>query len=268
MRTLPSRLAPLATSLLLAATLLLTGLPGVSTAAAVTPSADREIMWTTHCMGYERTIVPNKACVFGDKRSRTVVALVGDSHASHLFPAIERIAKARHWKVVVMVKVSCAFIDMRVSNIALGREYTECATWNRNVVARLKVLKPALTLVAASRTATRTIPSTSFTKVGRAIGREMNKVPGKVAVIVDSPWRGQTSPSSGSMGVMERAAAAYTGDPLINLTSATCSRWPCAPKVGTITKYRDRDHFTATFARSILGKSGGTLDRALVKLMP
>jgi hypothetical protein len=136
---------------------------------AVTPSADREILWAQHCMGYERTTVPNAACVYGDKTSRRVVALIGDSHAAHLFPAIERIAKARHWKLVVMVKVSCAFIDMRVRNLALGREYYECATWNRNVLARLATLRPALTLVAASRMAIHPVRSVDNTNTAKGL---------------------------------------------------------------------------------------------------
>lgn len=47
----------------------------------------------------------------------------------------------------------------------------------------------------------------------------------------------------------------------------TCSRWPCPSKVGTVTRFRDLEHFTATFSRTILGAAGGTLDRALVAVL-
>ena len=64
------------------------------------------------------------------KDGRFTVALVGDSHAAHWFPALERLAKHKGWRIVTFVKVSCPFIDMRVRNLALKREYRECAAFN------------------------------------------------------------------------------------------------------------------------------------------
>jgi hypothetical protein len=256
---------------LLAAIILSAGLfTGVTPVSAVSPASDKEVLWTQNCLGWERTTAPNTKCVYGDKSSKTVIALVGDSHASHLFPAIERLAKLRHWKLVVLVKVSCGFADMRIRNVALGREYRECATWNANVVKRLKVLKPALTIVAMSRAALHAVRSadSSNSAKGHAIAREISKVPGKVAVIIDSPVRGQRTAGYTSMGVIEKVATTITHDTLISLTKATCSRWPCPLKVGSITKYRDSHHFTATFSRTILGAPGGALDKALRALLP
>lgn len=264
---LPVRLTPILTAIALSLTVLASGAL-ISPVSAVSPSADKEKLWVQHCMGWERTTVPNKACVYGDKSSSTVIALVGDSHASHLFPALERIAKARHYKLVVMVKVSCAFIDMRVRNLALGREYRECATWNRNVVKRLAAIKPDLTLVVASRTAIHPIGAGSNTARGKAIGREVNKAFGRVAIIVDSPWRGQVRASSGAMGAIEKIAVKNSKASLINITSAICSKWPCPSRAAGITKYRDHDHFTATFSRTILGKPNGALDKAILGLLP
>jgi len=245
---------------------------GVSTVSAVSPATDKESLWTQHCLAWERTITPNTACVYGDRASRVVVALVGDSHASHLFPA-----RARHWKLVVLVKISCGFADMRIRNLHLGREYTECTTWNRNVVKRLAVLKPALTLVAMSRRAlhpVRSVDSTNTAK-GLAVGRMIMKVPGQVAVIIDAPFRGanasyipKTTALSYSLGAIERIAVAYSRDWLINLTAATCPRWPCPVVVNRITKFRDTEHFTATFSRTVLGVPGGALDVALDAHLP
>ena len=242
---------------------------GHGTASAYSPAADRESLWTQQCLAWERILTPNTACVYGDRSSKVVVALVGDSHASHLFPAIERIARARHWKLVVMVKVSCGFVDMRIRNLHLGREYTECATWNKNVVRRLAVLRPSLTLVVNSRRAIHHVLSSqaSNSAKGQALGRMLLRVPGTVRVIIDSPLAGQPTATYLSLGTIERIGVAVSHDATISLTAATCSRWPCPAKVGTITKFRDREHLTATFSRTILGAPGGTLDRALVSIL-
>ncbi len=278
MRALSSRLLSVGAASLLAVIVLSSGFAvGVQTVSAVSPANDKERLWTEHCLAWERITRPNTACIYGDRTSRVVIALVGDSHASHLFPAINRIAKAHHWKLVVLVKVSCAFADMRLRNIALGREYTECATWNLNVVRRLTALRPALTLVVASRRAMHPVRLTdrSNKAKGLAVGRMLKKVPGQVAVIVDAPFAGNPLRSipksvalSYALGAIENVAVRSSGDSLIDLTRATCARWPCPAFVKGIRVFRDMEHFTATFSRTILGAPGGALDRALDALLP
>jgi len=235
-------------------------------------AGDVERLWADHCMGYEATTVPAR-CVYGDTTSSTTIALVGDSHLSHLFPGINRAAKANGWRLVVFVKVSCPFIDMRVRNLSLGREYTECATWNKNVISRVANLKPKLTLVAMSRFAIHPLSSTNNTNArkGAAIGREIAKLYGRVAVIVDSPDAGRNIPTclaahradiracaiskttamAGSLGAIETIATTASGDSLINITSAFCSSWPCLPVRNRAIIFRDARHLTATFARTL-----------------
>lgn len=275
-------------SLLVAIVLFTGSAVGASPVAAASPAADRESLWTQHCLAWERITTPNTACVYGDKSSAVVVALVGDSHASHLFPALDRIARAHHWKLVVLVKVSCGFVDIRIRNIALGREYRECATWNRNVVKRLAALRPALTLVAMSRRAVHPVRSADGSNVakGRSMARMIGKVPGPVAIIVDAPFarinvpaciasRGasrcaipRTTAVSSALGSIERTAASWSGASLVDLTGATCATWPCPVVVRGMTVFRDMEHFTATFSRNVLGSPGGVLDTALAVLLP
>jgi hypothetical protein len=166
---------------------------------------------------------------------------------------------------------------MRVRNLALGREYYECATWNRNVLARLATLRPALAVVAASRMAihpVRSIDNTNTAK-GLAVGRMLNRIPGAVSLIVDSPYRGgytryipKSVALSRSLGTIEKVAVGYSHDPLINLTATICPVWPCPVVVGGITKYRDSHHLTATYSRTILGAPGRALDKALAARLP
>jgi hypothetical protein len=288
-------------SILLAAMLLALALPAGGAAAggaiplsSVTSmttakaAADRERLWADHCMGYERTTVPAH-CTYGVKTSTTIVALVGDSHASQLFPAVEKLAKDHGWRLEVFVKVSCPFIDMRVRNLALGREYTECATWNLNVIRRIASLKPAMTLVAMSRFAIHPASAANNTlaRKGAAIGREIARLSGKVTLIVDLPYAGRNEPVclaahrsdirscaipkatglSGSLGAIERIAVAATGDSLVDLTSAFCSTWPCPAVRNRAIVYRDTSHLTATFARTLAPALDAKL-APLVSLVP
>ncbi len=247
-------------------------LSSVTSMTTARAAADRERLWADGCMGYESTTVP-RHCVYGVPTSATIVALVGDSHASHLFPAVEKLAKQQGWRLEVFVKVSCAFIDMKVWNAALRRTYRECATWNANVVRRIAALKPAMTLVVNSRLALvpANLADRTNARKGAAIGREIAKLYGRVTLIVDSPRATSSVPAClaahlrdirpcastrtsalrGSLGLLETIAAAATGDSLINLTSAICPAWSCLPVRNRAIIYRDTDHLTATFARSL-----------------
>ena len=248
-------------------------LSSVTTMSPTKAAGDRERLWREHCMGYEHTTVPAH-CTYGNPKGKIIVALVGDSHAAHLFPAVQKVAHANGWRLEVFVKVSCPFIDMRVRNLALGREYTECAAWNRNVIRRIATLKPAMTLVMMSRYAIHPVSSANNTNArkGAAIGREIAKLRGQVTVIVDTPYAGRNVPGclaahrrdirpcaisrttalSRSLGRIEKIAVTATGDRLINLTSSICSRYPCPVVRNGAIMFRDADsHLTATFARTL-----------------
>ena len=110
---------------------------------------DEERLRRDGCLAFEGVTRPPE-CVYGKKGAAFTVALVGDSHAAQWFPAVERVAKARGWQVLTFVKVACPFIDMRVRNVALKREYTECAAFNDATVKHLRNVGPDLTLVSIS----------------------------------------------------------------------------------------------------------------------
>ncbi|MFH1474629.1 MAG: acyltransferase family protein, partial [Chloroflexota bacterium] len=102
------------------------------------------------CLAFEPATAP-RDCVYGNRSGTFTVALVGDSHASHLFPAVEAIAKRNGWRLETYVKVACPFIDLRVRNLALKREYRECPPWRTAVLERLTAHPADLVLVSNSR---------------------------------------------------------------------------------------------------------------------
>jgi peptidoglycan/LPS O-acetylase OafA/YrhL len=241
---------------------------------------DEERLRQDGCLGFESATRPPE-CGYGDPQGAFTVALVGDSHAAQWFPALERIAIALDWRVMTYVKVACPFIDMRVDNIALKREYRECAAWNEATLARLRASRPDLTLVSMSRFAIHpTLEADgSLAAQGAALARMLDRIPGRVAVIVDTPDAGRDVPGclarhvadvrvcaidskvafAGSLGAIERAAAAASGAGLIDLTARICRADPCPVVVDRMIVFRDMRHLTATFSRSL----ARDLDRAI-----
>jgi peptidoglycan/LPS O-acetylase OafA/YrhL len=89
-------------------------------------------------------------CIFGDVDAATSVVLMGDSHAEHWLPAMDRIGKERHWKVYAMVKPACPVADVpSLMNQRLKRFYTECAEWRRAKLARIVALRPSFVVLSS-----------------------------------------------------------------------------------------------------------------------
>ncbi len=233
---------------------------------------DYEKTWRDGCLGNLLATTP-RDCVYAAKKGTFTVALVGDSHASAFFPAVEAVAIEHGWRLLTFVKVACPFLDMPIYNDMLKRAYTECAAWNAKVVARLRAVKPDLVLVANSRWVFPLNASDqSRVTEGLALARMIQQVPGKVAIIVDVPLPGIDVPAclsahpgdvrkcavprsqalGSGIGVIESTAAVKTGARLVNLTHAICpGTGACPVVIGDIIVYRDQHHLTATFSRTL-----------------
>jgi peptidoglycan/LPS O-acetylase OafA/YrhL len=220
------------------------------------------------------------ACVYGDTGGTVTVALVGDSHAAHWFPAIELLAKKRNWRLVPFTKFSCVFVDMRIWSPRLKREYTECEAWRERVVDRLVALRPDLVIVASAQELPVVVDRDDDPELqGAAVARLIERVPGKVAIIVDTPRSDHDVPACLAQhrkaierctttrsaafgwryGRRESEAARLSGATLVDLSPATCPTDPCPPVVGSMLVYRDHHHLTATFARSLVDELGAAL---------
>jgi peptidoglycan/LPS O-acetylase OafA/YrhL len=219
-------------------------------------------------------------CVYGNKDGTVTVALVGDSHAAHWFPAVELLARQRGWRLVPFTKFSCVFVDMRIWSPRLEREYTECEVWRERVVDRLVALRPDLVIIASDQELPVVLDSDDDPELqGEAVARLIRRIPGAVAIIVDTPRSDHDVPAclaqhpkaierctttrSAAFGWRHRRreaeAARLTGATLVDLSAVTCPSDPCPPVVGSMLVYRDHHHLTATFVRSLVDELGAAL---------
>jgi peptidoglycan/LPS O-acetylase OafA/YrhL len=252
------------------------GVRGLLPSVASAPG-DFELPWKQGCLGRTNDATPPAwgTCVYGDPNGTYTVALIGDSHASAFFPAVNALAKAHGWKLVVYLKVDCKFVDMPIYNDLLKREYTECATWNKRSLAIMTAHPPDLTIVLMNRYIESIRSADSGpTAQGHAIAREIEKLPRSAqTVLIDdwlypwnlnipsclsnhSDWRNcDYSRSTGlndSWGVREAVAAADAHIPLIDSTSWVCpGTSKCPPVIGGMIVFRDEHHLTATYSASL-----------------
>jgi peptidoglycan/LPS O-acetylase OafA/YrhL len=236
---------------------------------------DRELVLTNGCtVGYAPIRPPE--CVFGDPNGTRTVALVGDSHASQWFPALDLIARVNHWRLVTFTKLSCRFIDLPIYSRVLKREYTECAAWRAKVVEQLVTLRPDLTVVEAARGPEMMAKADVNPKrQGLAMARLLKPVGGRIAIIVDTPESKVDVPACISGHVadlrpcetqrtaalgweyrqLEDAAAQALGAEatVVDMSNSICPSDPCPVVFNGMIIYRDDHHMTATFAAAIAG---------------
>jgi peptidoglycan/LPS O-acetylase OafA/YrhL len=237
---------------------------------------DYEQPWHDGCLGFDPATSPKSGCVYGNTSGKYTVVLLGDSHGSAIFPGVNQVAKAHGWKLVPYLKINCPFTDIRMIEFNRKNEYTECETWNLNVVSKLNKNPPNLLIISESRWFYPVSGNDSAGADGAALARMIKKVPAatRVVILQDPPLPGISDKAptclsanqsdyrkcnysrsrgfSSSMGTREQAAAAATGAGLIDLTATICPGTGSCPIVQNgIIMWRDEQHLTATYATTL-----------------
>jgi hypothetical protein len=166
--------------------------------SAIRPSlakapTDYEKPYWDHCLAGFTETMPRSSCVYANVSGTYTVALVGDSHASALFPAVQAVAKAHGWRLVDFTKSSCSFVDFPLYSSSLKREYVECATWNNNVISALQANPPDLIIISMSRHIPILDPADgNVTSEAESVARMIEKLPGasRKVIIQDPPMLG------------------------------------------------------------------------------
>lgn len=220
-------------------------------------------------------------CVFGDTASRTSVVLMGDSHAEHWLPAVDRIGRDRGWKVIAMVKPACPVADVELVSSRLKRRYTECTRWRRSMLRRILALRPDAVILSSydhympsdgGHSASGVTPASWREGLRRTYG-VLSRAGITTVVIRDVPRVGFDVP-----GCLSRRAshAPFSGKPceydrerslnhhavqaqtdaargmqhvvLVDMNDRICPSRRCQVVQRGAIVYRDGDHLTATFS--------------------
>lgn len=171
------------------------------------------------------------------------------------------------------MKSACAPVDAQYFYGSLGRVYTECGKWNTNALARIRQLRPALTILASSEGYS--LQSAEWRKGISTVVASLAESSQKVLILQDTPrpnfdvptclarhqWRSAVLPSepcefglSATSNVHEHMRLA--GRPYINVVTADlspmiCNESVCRSEQKNVIIYRDSNHLTASFAKHL-----------------
>jgi peptidoglycan/LPS O-acetylase OafA/YrhL len=237
--------------------------------------ADRGRSYADGCLVGEPAVT-SPPCVYGDRGARTTVVLYGDSHAMQFFPALDAIARRRHWRLIQLTKAGCPPPPVRVVNVVLHRDNPACGAWREYALRRIeRQERPALVIAAGS--AHYDVIDSSGRRIGRDAGaralaaayggvlRRLRGVAPHVVVIGDPPRPPLDVPSCVSESlkrlrrcafepdaalarsrIVTAAVRAVPGIRVIDPARALCLPDVCPAVIGDVLVYRNSGHLTAS----------------------
>ena len=214
-----------------------------------------------------------RLCELGASAPAPTVLLLGDSHAAQWLPAVRAIADQRGWRVLTILHSSCAFST--VPRAYSPAAESACRSANE-ATAKLVAERDDVDLVLTSALSGDSFAgSTEDPDVGArgfaGAWRELVAHGMPVVAIRDNPRfvaGGRVTDcvrhddSSPQRCDLDRAASMFEdqqiaavestpGTALIDLTDHLCLTDTCPAVIGSVLVYRDNNHLTATFARSL-----------------
>jgi len=217
-------------------------------------------------------------CFFGEiSQPQSTVVLFGDSHAAQWFPALQEIADVQHWRLATIIKPGCTPLSIR-EDVTPQMERV-CEEWRRAAIGDIQELRPELViLTSASRHPGADGNMMEDTRVWEQGARDtfaaLARQGAKVRFIRDTPyadydvlgclaqaeWDGHTkcpapvsaaALSPGIYAAEARAAQDFGYVKVLDLSDQMCGPDRCYLEAGGQVIYRDGDHLTASYSRSL-----------------
>jgi hypothetical protein len=250
-------------------------------------SAATDSYWPDKCGITARDDAKPVACQVGSIKASIRIALVGDSHAKHYTAAFADLAKSNNWSVEVYAKGGCPFSDVEraresetwtvpctkyVSNleqILFEKKYDLVVTSQKSGVkwttrknqsqeeAGVKGLVSAWSSLIAEGIPILAIKDNPvpIPKVIRCLEiKPVGKclVKRKDSILLDPQVEAVTR-------------FANNQATLINFDDIYCGESTCSPVIGNVVVYRDTDHLTSTFTRTLARFLKPYIEAALAK---
>jgi len=239
--------------------------------------ADLPATTTDGCMSQPGQTDP-LTCTYGDPDANRSVALIGGSHAEHWLPALDTLGREHGFRVDTYVKVGCPAVLPPTPDAEVG----ECEEWTFGVVDALAEAQPDIVFSTSTRPAPDEpgdyTPDTYVALWQELADRDLN-----IVAVRDTPWlesngiqyraadclaqRGGNSDSCGidraevlsEVDPAQAAIADLSNVQLLDLSDDVCRADRCRVVEGNVLIYRDSNHLTASYVRTLTPE----LDRLL-----
>jgi peptidoglycan/LPS O-acetylase OafA/YrhL len=230
-------------------------------------------------MGKGEKLAKLDSCQFGyEGTDAKRIALVGDSHAMTIFPALAEVLERNKWQITSYVGYTC--------QLATPFPDSQCEAAMSEVIAELLARPYDLVLTTGWTANPNYPPATSY----ETVWKQILATGSHLAVVADFPANGQEAidcltrvgiggDRTGDCGMpkdsavpssdpLVAAAQAVPGTTLIDLTRYFCNADRCPSVIGNVIVYRDlNNHLTETFAQTLGPAMEEAVQRALSEPM-
>ena len=220
--------------------------------------------------------------------SRTIV-LFGDSHALSWFPAVEKMAIRKGWRLLSLTMSACTPADIPAYAPKTRTVSEPCAEWRDATLGLIELIRPAVVLAAGTRGfATVDASGAVLTGADRTVAWEsgiertidrLKSSGARVIWIADTPIARVDPPACLARHMRSTLACATPVSYAVNAAWLSeehlvtqvesvgfidpslwvCPSSPCPAVIGNLLVYRDAGHMTATFMASLSAR----LERAV-----
>ncbi len=208
-------------------------------------------------------------CTYGNKNSSTTIVLYGDSHAAQWFPALEKLANERGFKLVSLTKSACPAVDSKRPDQGAFK-MVHCTKWRQNSIARIAKIKPMAVITSSFQyftpANTKISRSQWWSEGQRKLLKDLQGSTAHLIYISDTPRPLRDIPNclasrnSSSCDSTEKSRVSIvSGFQVVDPTPWLCTSYCPAIVDGTVA-YRDASHISVQMAVKLLPK----LEEALI----
>ncbi|MEJ2177190.1 MAG: acyltransferase family protein [Gammaproteobacteria bacterium] len=218
-----------------------------------------------------------RPCAYGNPDAANTAVLLGDSVGAQWFPALYELFGGGDWNLILLTKGSCPIIDETFFYSQLNRNFIECDVWRNAAIDWIVQQSPEILFIGNSQVEFTQNQWIDGTK--RVLDRVATEIP-KVfiirptyalpfhgpACIARNKWQSKIikplincSVPAGSersgrvLDWLQTAVSEYSSASIIDMNSRVCPGGVCSAIVDGKPVFRDEQHITASFARSLHG---------------
>lgn len=216
------------------------------------------------------------ACQFGDPQAPHLAVLMGDSVGAQWFPALKEHFTTHGWQLRVLTKSACPMVDVSIFYDRIGRVYNECTEWRTAALAYIKAHRPDL-VVLGSTTGYALTPA-DWEKGTSSLLKAISSSSGSIVMLRATPLLPFDGPdclaSNGKLsqwltlghrcespsptdrnqamtGALKAAASVFDNVRVLDMNDFVCPQDLCRAQMDGRIVFRDSQHLSASFARSI-----------------
>jgi peptidoglycan/LPS O-acetylase OafA/YrhL len=256
---------------------------------------DKSAAYKNKCF-VEAPLTDRLTCTFG--HGPTKVALVGNSHAGHWLPALQRLADERGWTITTYLISICNVSDGETSFTTAALRHA-CSDYSKWVFDQTK--GHAYDMIITSERQSNRVPGSTWANVEErgakgyrsylhrwaqsgarvVVLQDVVAPPKKLGRVPDCLANHPRHPGACTWSLHRKApknpqayrwvdplarAARELDDPrvsVISMNDVLCPGGTCRPIIGGVVVFFDASHLTATYARTLAPVLGSRIDSAL-----